>query len=331
MSREIMVFAGYVPSCFKKSTFEAVSEARRLADRLNAGLTMAAVGCGVGERAAELAGYGADRIIVCDHPDLEQFDRSRYTSVLEDIVRQNAPEILLLGSSGYDKAVAACLAARLDAGMVTECVGFELDGGRLVATRPMYGGRLLARVTMEGTPQIACIRPNVFPVAKSAGTAEVLAVAPRIKESRISIVEKKLKKSNRVDLAEASIVVAGGRGMGGPDFSLLEKLADLVGGAVGASRVAVDEGWRPFSDQVGQTGKVVSPKLYLACGISGAMQHLAGMSSSECIVAINNDPDAPIFNYADFCVIEDLFEMLPAIIGEVSNGEVEKEKLRFLV
>lgn len=317
MSGEIMVFTGYAPSCFMKSTYEAVSEARRLADRLTAGLTVVAAGHGVRERASELSGYGADRIVVCDHPDLDQFDQNRYTSVLEDIVRRNAPEILLLGSSNYDKAVAACLAARLDAGVVTECVGFELDGDRLVATRPMYGNKLLARVTLEGTPQIACIQSNVFPVSKSAGTAEVVAVVPCIKESRIRIIEKKLKNSNRVELTEASTVVAGGRGMDGPDFSLLEKLADLMGGAVGASRVAVDEGWRPFSDQVGQTGKVVSPKLYLACGISGTVQHLAGMISSECIVAINKDPDAPIFKYADYCVIEDLFDMLPAIIEEI--------------
>lgn len=319
MSGEVMVFAGYSPPCFRKSTFEAVSEARRLAGRLNAGLTVVAAGHGVGERAAELAGYGADRIFVCDHPDLKQFDRERYTSVLEDIVRRNVPEILLLGSSGRDKAVAACLAARLDAGMVTECVGFELDGGRLVATCPMYGNKLLARVTLVGNPQIACIRTNVFPVSKCAVTAELVAVNPRIKESRIRIVEKRLKKSSRVDLAEADIVVAGGRGMGGPDFSLLERLADLTGGAVGASRAAVDEGWRPFSDQVGQTGKAVSPKLYLAFGISGAMQHLAGMISSECIVAVNKDPDAPIFNYADFCVIEDLFDLLPEIIEEIKR------------
>jgi len=317
MSKYVLVFAGYAPSGFKKSTFEAISEGRRLADRLNASLTAVTAGHGVRNIAGGLAEYGADRIIVCDHPELAEFDQSRYTSILEDIVKQNSPGIILFGPSSYDKSVAACLAARLDAGIASECVGFELDGDRLLATRPMYGGKLLAGVTLEGAAQIACIRSNVFPVATAPRTAEVVTIDPQIKESRIRIVEKKLKNSDRVDLTEADIVVAGGRGVGGPDFGLLERLADLLGGAVGASRTAVDEGWRPYADQVGQTGKVVSPKLYLACGISGAMQHLAGMSSSECIVAVNKDPDAPIFNYADFCVVEDLFKMLPALINEV--------------
>ena len=321
MSNSVMVFAGSAPAGFSKSTLEAVSEGRRLASRLNGELTAVVAGPGAWSAAGELAQYGADRILVCDSPSLEDCSPDRLTAILSDIVKQYTPDILLLGSSYSEKEMAARLAARLDAGAATECLELELEGGRLVATRPMYGGRLLARVMLEGSPQIACIRSNVFPIALDVRAGEQVVIEPDPGLAQLKIIEKKLKSSDRAELTEANVVVSGGRGMGGPDFSLLEKLADLLGGAVGASRSAVDEGWRPYSDQVGQTGKVVSPKLYIACGISGAMQHLAGMSSSDCIVGINRDPDAPIFNYADFCVVEDLFKMLPAIIQELSSPD----------
>ncbi|MFZ5632035.1 MAG: electron transfer flavoprotein subunit alpha/FixB family protein [Bacillota bacterium] len=320
MSKEVMVYAGCANAGFKKSTFEAISEGRRLANRLNGTLTAVSVGFRAKDRATELARYGTDQIFICDDPALEESDPVQYSSIIWDIVKkQNIPNILLFGASLHDKAVAALLAARLDVGMTTECVGFTMQGERLVATRPMYGGRLLSQVLLEGQPQIACIRSNVFPIAHDVRSAEYIIIEPQLNEPRIRIVEKKLKNSNKVELTEANVVISGGRGMGGPDFSLMEELADLLGGAVGASRSAVDEGWRPYSDQVGQTGKVVSPKLYVACGISGAMQHLAGMSSSECIVAINKDRDAPIFNYADYGIVEDLFEVIPAIIEEIKR------------
>ncbi|MFZ5643753.1 MAG: electron transfer flavoprotein subunit alpha/FixB family protein [Bacillota bacterium] len=326
MSNNVMVFAGYASAGFKKSTLEVVSEGRRLADRLNGILTAVVIGSGTKDTAMELAQYGADCILTCDSPALEDFDGDRYTSILTDIVKQYEPRILLLGSSYNEKDMAARLAARLDTGAATECLEFTLDGKRLVATRPLYGGKLTAKVTIEGTPQIACIRSNVFPIAEDVRKAEQVMVEPQIAESKTRVIEKKLKNSDKAELTEANVVLSGGRGMGGSDFSLLENLADLLGGAVGASRTAVDEGWRPYSDQVGQTGKVVSPKLYVACGISGAMQHLAGMSSSECIIAINKDPDAPIFNYADFCVVEDLFKMIPAIIEEIKKQGIREIK-----
>lgn len=322
MSKNIMVFTGYASAGFKKSTLEVVCEGRRLADRLNGLLTAVVLGSGTKDAALELAQYGADRILTCDDPALEDFDPQRFTSILTDMVKQYTPDIMLFGSSLTEKELAARLAARLDVGVATECLEFALEGDRLVATRPMYGGKLLSRVSPEGTPQIACIQSNIFPIAQDARKAEQVMIEPQLAEPLIKIVEKKLKNTASIELTEANVIIAGGRGMGA-DFSLLEKLADLLGGAVGASRVAVDEGWRPYPDQVGQTGKVVSPKLYVACGISGAMQHLAGMSSSECIVAINKDNDAPIFNYADICITEDLFNMLPAIIAEVQKQGIK--------
>ena len=320
MSNNIMVFAEYTDAGFGKSAFEGMSEGRRLANQLNGMLTAVVIGAGTKDKALELTQYGADRIMICDNPALDDFDADQFTSILIDIVKQNTPDILLFGTSLNDKAIAALLATRLDVGVATECLGFTLEGERLVATRTMYGGKLVAQVILEGKPQIACIRSNAFPIVQDMRMAEQVMVDPQLKESKIRVIEKKLKNSDKVvEITEANVIVSGGRAMGGPDFSLLEKLADLLGGAVGASRVAVDQGWRPHSDQVGQTGKVVSPKLYVACGISGAMQHLAGMGTSECIVAINKDNQAPIFNYADYGIVDDIFEMVPAIIEELKR------------
>jgi len=322
MSNNVMFFAEYTNAGFGKSTFEGMSEGRSLANQLNGMLTAVVIGAGTKDGAMKLAEYGADRILICDNPALEDFDADQITSILIDILKQNTPDILLFGTSLNDKGVAALLATRLDVGVATDCIGFTLEGEGLVATRTMYGGKLVAQVMLEGKPQIACIRSNIFPIVQDKKMAEQVMVEPQLKESKIRIIEKMLKSSDKVELTEANVIVSGGRAMGGSDFSMLEKLADLLGGAVGASRVAVDQGWRPHSDQVGQTGKVVSPKLYVACGISGAMQHLAGMNSSECIVAINKDKEAPIFNYADYGIVEDVFEMVPALIEELKRQGV---------
>lgn len=317
MSNVVMVFAGYANAGFKKSTLEVMSEARHLANQINGMLMVVVVG--TQEKALELAQYGADHILICDNPTLDDADTSQFSAILEELVKQHVPNMLLFGPSAHDKAIATRLAARLDVGVATECIGFALDDQKLVVMRSMYGGKVLAQVTLEGKPQIACIRSNVFPIAQDIRTAKHEMVEPQIKESKIRIVEKKLRNTHKVELTEANVIVSGGRGLGCADFSQLEELAKLLGGTVGASRSAVDEGWRPYSDQVGQSGKVVSPKMYVACGISGAIQHLAGISSSDCIVAINKDPDAPIFNYADYGIVDDLFKMLPAIIDEVKK------------
>jgi len=323
MSNNVMVFTEYTEAGFGKATFEGMSEGRNLANQLKGSLTAVVFGVGSTDKALELAQYGADRIMICDNPALADFDADQFSSILLDLVKQERPNILLFGTSLNDKAVAALLATRLDVGVATECLGFALVGERLLATRTMYGGKLLAQVMLAGAPQIACIRSNAFPILQDIRRSESIIIEPQLKKTKVQIIEKKLKSSDKmVELTEANIIISGGRGMGGTDFSILEKLAALLGGAVGASRVAVDQGWRPHSDQVGQTGKVVSPKLYVACGISGAMQHLAGMGTSECIVAINKDHQAPIFNYADYGIVEDLFEMVPAIIEELKKQTV---------
>jgi electron transfer flavoprotein alpha subunit len=318
MAEGILAVTEYADGKFRKSSYEVVSEGRRLADQLGTSLTAVVLGSGVLAAAAELKRYGADRVLVCDDPALAEFDSDRFTPILADIVAARQPRTVVFGASVRDKQLAARLAARLDAGLAMECNGLALEGGALIATRSMYGGKLVARVAVGGTPQIVLLRPNVFPagVVEKAGEIERVEVKPAA--SRARLVEKKQGVA-KLDLTEADVVVSGGRGMGGADFGVVETLAGLLGGAVGATRSAVDEGWRPHADQIGQTGKVVSPKLYVACGISGAIQHIAGMGGSGCIVAINKDPDAPIFRYADYGIVSDLFEVVPAVTRKLQK------------
>lgn len=216
------------------------------------------------------------------------------------------------------KDLAGRLAARLDAGVAMDCVAINLENGQLTYTRPMFGGKVLAAVEIEGSPQIVAIRPNVMSIAEASRAGTIEKPAVDVGTVKAAVLEKSMETGDKIELTEADIVVSGGRGTGG-NFSAVEQLAAALGGAVGASRSAVDEGWRPHSDQVGQTGKVVSPTLYVACGISGAIQHLAGMSTSKYIVAINKDPEAPIFSKADFGIVGDLFQMVPAIAEEVKK------------
>lgn len=323
MSDGILAVTEYVDTKFRKSTYEVVSEGRRLADQLNTSLSAVVLGDGVLAAAAELKHYGADRVLVCDAPELADFDSDRFTPILFDIATTRQPKIVLFGASIRDKQLATRLAAKLDAGLAMECTGLALEGETLIATRAMYGSKLVAKVSLEGTPQIAALRPNVFPSITVEKAGEIERIQSKPPPSRVRLIEKKQSVA-KLDLTEADVVVSGGRGMGGADFSVLEGLAGLLGGAVGASRSAVDEGWRPHADQVGQTGKVVSPKLYVACGISGAIQHIAGMSSAGCIVAVNKDPDAPIFRYADYGIVGNLFELVPAIALEIrKRGETK--------
>ncbi len=317
MAEGILAYAEQVDSHFRKIAYEVLSEGRRLADAVDEPLTAVVLGSGIEPVAQGLRKYGPNRILVADDPALADYTTEAYTNVLFHLVQEHDPKIVLLGASMRGKDLSARLAARLNTGLAMDCVALRVEGEAMTATRPMFGGKVLAEVAVGGMPKMAALRPNVIEIAEVGEAGVVEKVPVHVGETRTRVLEKRVSSAAGVDLTEADVVVSGGRGMGGPDFSLLEELAELLGGTVGASRSAVDEGWRPHADQIGQTGKVVSANLYIACGISGAIQHLAGMGTSKYIVAVNKDPEAPIFKKADYGIVEDLFKVVPAITAEV--------------
>lgn len=319
MSQGVLVYAEQQDGNFKKSVFEVLSEGRRLADELGTQLTAVVMGQDIVEKAWELGIYGADRVMVADDPALAEYTTDIYTDTLFKIIETNKPQIVLAAASVCGKELGSRLAARLNTGLAMECTNLKLKSEHLTALRSLYGGKVIAQVTLKGTPQMAILRPNVADVVQAIREAAVETVPAVTEKTRTRVKGKKMETGGKVELTEADYIVSGGRGMGGPEYSLLEDLANVLGGAVGASRNAVDEGWRPVSDQVGQTGKVVSPKIYFACGISGAIQHIAGIRTSDVIVAINKDPEAPIFRVADYGIADDLFEVVPAITEEIEK------------
>ncbi len=309
---------------FRKVTYESLSQGRRLAEARGVDLAAVVIGNGTDPDAGELKKYGADKIYTVSPEGFHSVLTDRHTDILASIVEKNRPSTIILGATVLGKELAARMAARLNAPLAMDCVAVDILEDSLVVTRPLYGGKVLADMVLKGTPGILALRPNSFAVSLAEGRGEVKQVDDASRRSMLDFIEETVE-SDKIELTEADIVVSGGRGIGGSDYAILEELAELLGGAVGASRSAVDEGWRPYSDQVGQTGKVVSPNVYIACGISGAIQHLAGMSSSRVIVAINKDPDAPIFSRADFGIVGDVFEIVPLISEAVRKLKKEKD------
>jgi electron transfer flavoprotein alpha subunit len=318
MTQNVLVVAEQVQGAFRKVTFETIGAGLKIAGQSGGEVNVALMGNGIEGMASELGAYGATKILVAEDAGLADFTTEAYTDALTQIIDQTHPAVVLIGATTQGKDLAARLSARLNAALATDCVALRLEDEQVVATRPMYGGKILADVALSGSPVIVSVRPNTQPVSSAQGAGAVEKVAVSLGQVRSQVVGKQLE-SGKVDLTEADIVVTGGRGMGGPDFSNIESLAAVLGAAVGASRSAVDEGWRSAADQVGQTGKTVSPNLYIACGVSGAIQHLAGMSSSKVIVAVNKDPEAPIINKADYAIVGDLFEVVPALTEEIKK------------
>jgi electron transfer flavoprotein alpha subunit len=322
MAKGIWIIAEQRGGTLRKISYELVSEGRRLADQSGQPLAAIVLGHQITEEAKKLGAYGADTLYIADAPELTAYTPEAYTAVLGELIKEKQPDIVLGGSSQQGKELAARLAARLETGLAMDCVALRLEDGLLIAKRPIYAGKVNAEVVCEtARPQMATARPNVFPILDPDAnrTAEIITVPVSLKpeDMRTTLVEALADQSGKVDLTEATCIVSGGRGMKGTEnFVILEKMAGIIGASVGASRSAVDAGWRPHSDQVGQTGKVVNPNLYIACGISGAIQHLAGMGSSKVIVAVNKDPDAPIFQKADYGIVGDLFEVIPILEEE---------------
>jgi electron transfer flavoprotein alpha subunit len=318
MSQTVLVITEQNEGRFRKVTYEALSVGRRIAESMGAELCAAVLGNGVQTIAAEPAQYGAVRTLVADDAILSDYTTEAYTQVAAELAGMLNPSVIVLGATSQGKDLAARLSARLDAALATDCIALDYQNQQVVARRAMYGGKILADVVLTGQPAIAAVRPNTMTISRKAVEGAIEKIAISVTPPKAQVVGKQLE-SGKVELTEADVVVSGGRGMGGADYAVIEALAGVLGGAVGASRSAVDEGWRSAADQVGQTGKTVSPTLYIACGISGAIQHLAGMSSSKVIVAINKDPEAPIFSKADYGIVANLFEAVPLLAEAVKK------------
>lgn len=316
MAKGVWIIAEQRDGALRKVSFEIATMARKMADELGVEVSAVLLGSGIEGMASELGKYGVDKIYCADDPLLETYTTDAYAAAVSKVVKENYPAILLMAASVQGKDLSSRLVGKLKTGMATDCVEVKITDGNLVAKRPMYAGKCYGEVVFSGFPQMASLRPNVFPAAENPKAGELIKFDPALKaeELKTKVIEVQRDTSGTVDLTEAEIIVSGGRGMKGPEnYTIIEELADILGATVGASRASVDAGWRPQSDQVGQTGKVVSPNLYIACGISGAIQHLAGMSSSKYIVAINKDPDAPIFAKADYGIVDDLFKVVPEV------------------
>jgi len=303
---------------------ELISVGRDLADARGSELSVVVLGDQLHDLGEELAEYPVDKVYLYEAPELADYDAERYSRILSDLIRTLRPEILLAGATTTGRSFMSRVAVQVYSGLTADCTGLEIgENGELLQTRPAYGGNIMATIVCQYTrPQMATVRPKVFPTShkRASGRAEVihLATKPQMFGSRNKILEFIEQVESTVNITEADIIVSGGRGIKDPsNFALLEELAKELGGAVGASRAAVDAGWIPYSHQVGQTGKTVCPKVYIACGISGAVQHLAGMSSSDYVIAINKDPNAPIFHVADIGIVGDCLEIVPLLTKKI--------------
>jgi electron transfer flavoprotein alpha subunit len=321
--RGVWVFAEQKEGKVANVVTELLGEGRKLADQLGEKLSAVLLGDGMEAAAQELISYGADNVYLVDHPSLQRFNDESYADIFTQLISRYKPEIVLMGATTYGRSLGPRVASRLNTGLTADCTQLEIDTERrlLLQTRPAFGGNLMATIICpDHRPQMSTVRPKVMkaldPDPSRVGEINRPYVDIPV-DTRVMVLETVTTLCEKVNLTEADIIVSGGRGLGDPgNFALVEELAQILGGAVGASRAVVDAGWVDYSHQVGQTGKTVGPKVYFACGISGAVQHLAGMSSSDTIIAINKDPDAPIFKVATFGITGDVVEVLNALISE---------------
>ncbi|MFW5790125.1 MAG: FAD-binding protein [Bacillota bacterium] len=307
-------------------SIELIGEARKLAKKKKTEVTAVLAGNNLSRQAKKLIARGADKVFLLENSELEDYRTEPYTQAISNLIEKEKPEIVLLGATNNGRDLGPRLAAKLDTGLTADCTELDIDTEKeiLLQTRPAFGGNLMATIVCpEHRPQMATVRPGVMMELEEDGnrTGEIIKLNPEIKEQNMLTKIKEIIKEPKtsINLEKANIIVAGGRGVGCPEnFSLIEKLAETVDGEVGASRAVVDEGWIQKEHQVGQTGKTVKPTLYIACGISGAIQHKAGMQNSDYIIAINKDPEAPIFDICDYGIIGDLKEIIPELIEEIA-------------
>ena len=319
MANKILAILEQRDGLLKKVSYEAASVASKLAKELKLDVEAVVAGSEI-TNLNEVSKYGISKVVHLKNSDFTNYSSSGYTKAISDYAKEVNAICLIVGNTSLGNDLAPRLAVHLNSGCVMDCVSLSVESGEIIATRPIYAGKAFSKVKLTSDVKVFTIRPNVFKIDNSEnGTADIEIKeidSPNLKSRVVSFK----KSEGKLDVAEADIIVSGGRGMKGPEnFHLIESLADSLGAAVGASRAVVDAGWRPHREQVGQTGKTVSPSLYVACGISGAIQHLAGMSTSKYIVAINKDKDAPIFSVADYGIAGDVFEILPVLTEEIKK------------
>lgn len=302
---------------------ELLGEGRKLADKLGVSLSAVLLGDNIESASKTLISYGADKVYIVEHESLKNYNDESYADIFVQLIDSYKPEIILMGATTYGRSLAPRISSRLNTGLTADCTGLEIDPEKriLLQTRPAFGGNLMATIICPNhRPQMSTVRPKVMKPLECDISRKGQIIRPQVlipKDVRIKVLSVVDSIYEMVNLAEAEIIVSGGRGLGNAkNFELIEELAKVLGGAVGASRAVVDAGWIEYGHQVGQTGKTVGPKVYFACGISGAVQHLAGISSSDTIIAINNNPDAPIFKAATFGIVGDVLEILPELIKQ---------------
>ncbi|MBD3226019.1 MAG: electron transfer flavoprotein subunit alpha/FixB family protein [Caldithrix sp.] len=313
---KILVIAEHREGRIRKITYENISLARQLGQPFE----VVVVGGNIANLEEDLQKYGAEKIKFYQNESFDKYSPDGYAEIIAQAVKEHQADIVLMGATATGKDLAPRLGSILNAAVANDCTTVEMDGDQLKVVRPMYAGKVLATVRLQSDVKVLTIRPNVYQAEHNPVTAEMEKLPAETGEFKTVVQEIVSGAKGKLDVTEADIVVSGGRGLKSPDnWHLIENLAQVLGAANGASRAAVDAGWRPHDEQVGQTGKTVSPSLYIAVGISGAIQHLAGMSSSKYIVAINKDPEAPIFKVADYGIVADLFEVVPKMIEELKQ------------
>ena len=322
----VWVFAEQREGQLQKVSLELLGEGRRAADKLGVKLTALLLGSNIEGLADTLAKHGADEVLVADDARLEHYTTEGYTKVICDLANERKPGILFVGATFIGRDLGPRIAARLSTGLTADCtsIDVEVETGDLLATRPAFGGNLMATIACpDNRPQMATVRPGVFATVTSDGAnTKIEKVEVKLADSdiRTKVLEIVKSKKDIIDIAEADFIVSGGRGVGSKEnFALLQDLADALGGTVAGSRAAVENGWIEPGYQVGQTGKTVRPQIYIACGISGAIQHVAGMQDAEMIIAVNRDADAPIMKIADYGIVGDVVKVVPELINQVKD------------
>ncbi|MBE7413193.1 MAG: electron transfer flavoprotein subunit alpha/FixB family protein [Leptospiraceae bacterium] len=302
----------------KKISKELASSGKRIAESISGQVEVLLIGDGAEKFSSELGAVGADKVITAK---AGEFSAEGYANIVSSVVSERKPSVVLMPHTSYGKDYSPRVAIKTGSGIVADVVGLTVEGGKVIGKKPIYSGKAYANIKVNSEIQMFTVRPNSQEVVQKSGSGATEASNAGYGDVKVKNISSELSGGSKVQLAEASIVVSGGRGMKGPEnFPMLQQLCDILGAALGASRAAVDAGWISHTHQVGQTGKTVSPNCYIACGISGSIQHMAGMGSSKYIVAINKDPDAPIFKVSTYGVVADLFDVVPALITEFKSA-----------